>query len=158
GTAAAGMLERALGVVPGSLAAPVGDPSILPSYLLAEAAREHVKVVLSGEGADELFGGYPTYVGHKAAGLYRRLPGRGVLRWLVNRLPTSTGKVTFEFMLKQFVAAAELPALERHLQWFGALGPGAGTVPEVACKLVAFTKSDPLNRLPCLDLLSYRPH
>src|SRR5438445_2799820 len=152
-------LERALGVVTGSLAEPVGDPAILPTYLLAETAREHVKVVLSGEGADELFGGYPTYLGHTAAELYRRLPppGRGVLRWLVNRLPVSTGKVTFEFMLKQFVAAAELPALERHLQWFGALGPGAGTVPEVACKLVAFPKSDPLNRLLWLDFVTYLP-
>src|SRR2546430_2375760 len=61
-------LERAFDVVTRSLAEPVGDPAILPTFLLAESAREHVKVVLSGEGADELFGGYPTYLGHKAAG------------------------------------------------------------------------------------------
>ncbi len=150
-------LERALQVVTTALGEPVGDPALLPTYLLAEAAREHVKVVLSGEGADELFGGYPTYLGHKAAGLYRRLPGRRLLRWLVNRLPTSTGKVTFEFMLKQFVAAAELPALERHLQWFGALGPAAGTVAELACKLTPFPQADPLNRLLWLDFLTYLP-
>src|SRR5206468_8999325 len=48
---------------------------------------------------------------------------RAALRWLVNRLPTSTGKVTLEFLLKQFVAGAELPPVERHLTWFGALGP-----------------------------------
>src|SRR5690348_5548276 len=102
-------LERAFEIVTRSLAEPVGDPAILPTYLLAEAAREHVKVVLSGEGADELFGGYPTYLGHKAAGLYHGIPGRAALRWLVNRLPTSTGKVTLEFLLKQFVAGAELP-------------------------------------------------
>src|SRR5207248_4427479 len=66
-------LERAFEVVTRSLAEPMGDPAILPTFLLAEAAREHVKVVLSGEGADELFGGYPTYLGHKAAGLYRRI-------------------------------------------------------------------------------------
>src|SRR3989475_4826190 len=118
-------LERAFDVVTRSVAEPVGDPAILPTYLLADAARADVKVVLSGEGADELFGGYPTYLGHRAAGLYRRVPppGRAVLRWLVNRVPTSTGKVTIEFMLKQLVAAAELPPLERHLTWFGALGP-----------------------------------
>src|SRR5205807_1113294 len=75
-TADGAALERAFEVVTRSLAEPMGDPAILPTFLLAEAAREHVKVVLSGEGADELFGGYPTYLGHKAAGLYRRIPGR----------------------------------------------------------------------------------
>src|SRR5260370_15679381 len=116
-------LARAFALVSGSLAEPLGDPAVLPTYLLAEAAREHVKVVLSGEGADELFGGYPTYLGHTAAGLFPPPPPRGLLRWLVDRLPSSTGKVTMEFMVKQFVAAAELPPLERHLTWFGALGP-----------------------------------
>src|SRR3989441_9776653 len=145
-------LERAFELVTRSLAEPIGGPAILPTYLLAEAAREHVKVVLSGEGADELFGGYPTYLGHKAAGLYRRVPppGRAVLRWLVNRLPTSTGKVTIEFMLKQLVAAAELPPLERHLTWFGALGPDL-------CALAwATALLDPFPSDPSLDRKSTR--
>src|SRR6059036_3347199 len=156
-TADDAMLERALGVVTGSLAEPVGDPAILPTYLLAEAAREHVKVVLSGEGADELFGGYPTYLGHKAAGLYRRVPGRAVLRWLVNRLPTSTGKVTIEFMLKQLVAAAELPVVERHLTWFGALGPDPRAVAWANGLLDGFPTDPSVNRLLWLDFLSYLP-
>ncbi len=67
-------LERAFATITCSLAEPIGDPAILPTYLLAEAAREHVKVVLSGEGADELFGGYPTYLGHRAVPFYLRLP------------------------------------------------------------------------------------
>jgi asparagine synthase (glutamine-hydrolysing) len=155
-------LERAFEVVTRALAEPVGDPAILPTYLLAEAAREHVKVVLSGEGADELFGGYPTYLGHEAAGFYRRLPGRlrRALRWAIDRLPTSTGKVTLEFLLKQFVAAAELPALERHLAWFGALGPGPGregSVPALAALLAGFPEDDPLNRILWLDFLTYLP-
>ena len=152
-------LGRALKVVTQHVAEPVGDPAILPTVLLAEAAREHVKVVLSGEGADELFGGYPTYLGHKAVGIYHRLPAplRGLARRLIERLPTSTGKVTLEFLLKQFVAAADLPALERHLTWFGALGPRAGTVPELACKITAFPKTDPLNRILWLDFLTYLP-
>src|SRR6266704_4999559 len=152
-------LERAFGVVTGSLAEPVGDPAILPTYLLAAAAREHVKVVLSGEGADELFGGYPTYLGHKAAGWYRRMPGRSLVRAVVNRLPTSTGKVTLEFMLKQFVAAAELSPLERQLTWFGALGPDAVTVAWATDLLGAFPAAPPpsLNRLLWLDFLSYLP-
>jgi asparagine synthase (glutamine-hydrolysing) len=150
-------LERAFDVVTRSLAEPMGDPAILPTFLLAEAAREHVKVVLSGEGADELFGGYPTYLGHKAAGLYRRIPGRGALARLVNRLPTSTGKVTIEFLLKELVAAAELPPLERHLTWFGALGPDAPTVAWASALLDRFPGEPSLNRLLWLDFLSYLP-
>jgi len=152
-------LHRALDVVKHSMAEPLGDPAILPTYLLAEAARNDVKVVLSGEGADELFGGYPTYLGHKAAGVWLSLPKpvRRGLRWAVNAWPASTGKVTLEFLLKQFVAAAELPWLERHLAWFGALGPSAGVVPELACKLTGFPHEDPLNRVLWLDFVTYLP-
>src|SRR5438445_185357 len=156
-TADEAALERAFATVTRALAEPVGDPAILPTYLLAEAAREHVKVVLSGEGADELFGGYPTYLGHKAAGLYRRVPGRAVLRWLVNRLPTSTGKVTTEFLLKQLVAAAELPVVERHLTWFGALGPDPRAVAWANGLLDGFPTDPSVNRLLWLDFLSYLP-
>jgi len=156
-TADEAALERAFATVTRALAEPVGDPAILPTYLLAEAAREHVKVVLSGEGADELFGGYPTYLGHKAAGLYRRVPGRAVLHWLVNRLPTSTGKVTIEFMLKQLVAAAELPVVERHLTWFGALGPDPRAVAWANGLLDGFPTDPSVNRLLWLDFLSYLP-
>ncbi len=53
---------------------PVGDPSAFPLYLLAKAAREHVSVVLSGEGADELFGGYRVYLEPFAVDRVRRLP------------------------------------------------------------------------------------
>jgi len=152
-------LSRALDLVARSLAEPLGDPAILPTYLLAEAARAEVKVVLSGEGADELFGGYPTYLGHRAAAAWLRLPGsvRRVLRWAVERWPTSTGKVTLEFLLKQFVAAAERPWLERHLAWFGALGPAPGIVPELACQLNGFPHDDPLNRILWFDFVTYLP-
>ncbi len=154
-------LSRALEVVAHSMAEPLGDPAILPTYLLAEAARADVKVALSGEGADELFGGYPTYLGHRAAAAWLRLPGplRQALRWTVERWPASTGKVTLEFLLKQFVAAAERPWLERHLAWFGALGPAGGerVVPELACKLHGFPHDDPLNRVLWLDFVTYLP-
>jgi asparagine synthase (glutamine-hydrolysing) len=152
-------LERAFELVTQSLAEPVGDPAILPTYLLAEAARAHVKVVLSGEGADELFGGYPTYLGHEAARGYQRLPValRRAIRRSVDRLRASTGKVTFEFLLKQFVAAAELPPLERHLSWFGALGPDPVALGVMADRLKGFPDVDPLNRVLWLDFLTYLP-
>ena len=120
-------LARALDAVTDRLDEPLGDPAVLPSFLLSEAAHRDVKVILSGEGADELFGGYPTYIGHRAAGLFGRLPGplRSVLSRAVHAWPASPGKVTLEFLLKRFVSHAALPPAARHLEWFGALGPAA---------------------------------
>src|SRR5262249_26231534 len=67
--------------VPGEIAGlvapsgePLGDPAWVPASLLARRAVEDVRVVLVGEGADELFGGYPTYLGALAAERYRRWP------------------------------------------------------------------------------------
>ena len=103
------------------VAEPLADPAILPTFLLARAAREHVKVILSGEGADELFGGYPTYIGHKLAPKYDALPSfvRGGVKRLAHALPPSGKKVTLEYLLKRFVDDAERPWYERHLRWFG---------------------------------------
>lgn len=103
------------------VAEPLADPAILPTFLLARAAREHVKVILSGEGADELFGGYPTYLGHKLAPKYDALPSfvRAGVKKFAYALPASGKKVTFEYLLKRFVNDAERPWNERHLRWFG---------------------------------------
>jgi asparagine synthase (glutamine-hydrolysing) len=152
-------LGRALDVVSRSLAEPLGDPAVLPTWLLAERARDHVKVILSGEGADELFGGYPTYLGHKFAATWHALPGpvRSAARWTVDRWPSSTGKMTLEYMLKQFLSASELPWLERHLTWLGAMRIEDGVIPELACKLDRFPHDDPLNRVMWFDFLTYLP-
>jgi asparagine synthase (glutamine-hydrolysing) len=53
---------------------PFGDPACFPLYLLSRFAREHVKVVLSGDGGDELFGGYRRYAADRLASFYQRLP------------------------------------------------------------------------------------
>ncbi len=152
-------LARALDVVTHSLAEPLGDPAVLPTWLLADAARADVKVVLSGEGADELFGGYPTYLGHTFAQRWQRFPAvlRRGMRWAVDRWPTSTGKMTFEFMLKQFLAGTDLPWLERHLTWLGALAIEPGVVAELASKLDGFPQDDPLNRVMWFDFMTYLP-
>lgn len=114
-------LLEALERVTSTIAEPIADPAILPTFLLARTARNYVKVILSGEGADELFGGYPTYIGHKLAPKYDALPSavRAAIGAAVRRLPSSGKKVTLEFLLKRFVADAERPWIERHLSWFG---------------------------------------
>lgn len=104
-----------------ALGEPIADPALLPTMLLAEEAVRHVTVVLSGEGADELFGGYPTHLGHRWAGLWNRLPApaRRAAGALVERLPVSPDPVPLEFLARQFVRWAAAPATARHVAWFG---------------------------------------
>ena len=150
-------LRAAFDVVTSRLAEPIGDPAALPTYLLAEAARADVKVVLSGEGADELFGGYPTYLGHRVAELYRRLPRfvRNSLRWLVDSIPASGGKVTLEFMLKQFVAGADHPlaGTASHLVRRPGAQPGSGERRNGSARAISGRSAQPdaLARFPDLS-------
>jgi len=151
-------LAQALERVTSTLAEPVGDPAILATYLLAQAAQADVRVVLSGEGADELFGGYPTYLGHEIAPLYAQLPGwlRGLAVRLAARTP-GFGNVTLGFLLREFVGAAEQPPLHRHVRWFGALGPGPQALAELGARLAAFPATDDINRALWLDFVTYLP-
>jgi asparagine synthase (glutamine-hydrolysing) len=94
---------------------PFADSSALPTYLVSRLAAEDVKVALSGEGGDELFGGYYTYVAdllaERVGGLAR------AARPLVDRLPSSNRRVPLEYKAKRFVRGAHLPPLERHHAW-----------------------------------------
>ncbi|HZQ80449.1 MAG TPA: asparagine synthase (glutamine-hydrolyzing) [Gaiellaceae bacterium] len=94
---------------------PFADSSALPTYLVSQLAAEDVKVVLSGEGGDELFGGYYTYVADLLAERFGGLAAAA--RPLAERLPTSTRKVSFDYKAKRFTRAAHLPPLERHHGW-----------------------------------------
>ena len=104
---------------------PLADASVLPTWLLSRFARRHVKVTLGGEGGDELFAGYPTYIGDRLARLYNRLPRavRLLVRRAVEAAPAGFSNVGLEFLLKKFVASADRPDDERHPIWFGAFPP-----------------------------------
>ena len=91
---------------------PFADSSALPTYLVSKLAAEDVKVALSGEGGDELFGGYYTYVADLLAERFGPLAAR--MRPLADRLPSSTRKASFDYRLKRFTRAAAMPPLERH--------------------------------------------
>jgi asparagine synthase (glutamine-hydrolysing) len=93
---------------------PIGDPAAINTLLMCEAAREAgVKVILSGMGADELFGGYRKHVACVMAGQYRRLPAfaRWAARSTVSRLPVAAGGRGFRYTrwAKRFLTFAELP-------------------------------------------------
>ena len=100
---------------------PFADSSALPTYLVARLAAEDVKVALSGEGGDELFGGYYTYVADLLA---TRIGGlASAARPFVELLPASTRRVSFDYKAKRFARAAHLPPLERHHGWKEIFGP-----------------------------------
>ena len=102
---------------------PFGDSSALPTYLVSRLAADTVKVVLSGEGGDELFGGYYTYVADRLAPRIGR--AAPLLRPLVERLPSSSEKVSFDYKAKRFVRGAHLPPVERHHAWKEIFSPEA---------------------------------
>jgi asparagine synthase (glutamine-hydrolysing) len=102
---------------------PFADSSALPTYLVSQLAAGEVKVALSGEGGDELFGGYYTYTADllaERAGWTARF-----LRPVVERLPSSSARASFDYKAKRFVRAAHLPPLERHHGWKEIFSPDA---------------------------------
>jgi asparagine synthase (glutamine-hydrolysing) len=83
---------------------PMGDSSILPTYLLSQHTRKQVTVALGGDGADELFAGYDPFRALKLARLYDRLvpkPVHEAIRLVVARLPVSHGYMSLDFRLKR---------------------------------------------------------
>jgi asparagine synthase (glutamine-hydrolysing) len=163
-----------IATLPDLLDEPLGDASMLPTYLLSRFTRRSVTVALSGDGGDELFAGYPTYQAHRLARAFEWVPRyvtEHVVRPAVRRLPVSLDDLSLDFRLKRFVEGLEFEGVERHAAWLGSFTPAEQRdllTPDVlACmerppsydvmhEIVARAPtSDPFERLLYLDLKGY---
>ncbi len=100
---------------------PGADGGSLPVWFLSALTRKSVTVALSGEGADELFGGYLTYRANELARRVRMLPdfALGLAESAVERWPVSDDKISREYMLKRFVAGCRMRPSRGHVYWGG---------------------------------------
>ena len=99
---------------------PFCDTSIVPSYLISQAAARRVKVILTGDGADEILAGYPTYLADKAHALYRHVPGplqRGLLALARAAVRPSYAKVSWDYKLLRFLEGGCLASDRAHYHW-----------------------------------------
>lgn len=108
--------------LPEILDEPLADPSIIPLSLLSQFAAERMKVVLSGDGGDELFAGYQTFQAHKLVTYYDVLPGfiKAALQTIVSHLPVSHAYLSADFKLKQFLKGIGVSSEVRFFLWRGA--------------------------------------
>ena len=127
---------------------PSADAGSLPVWFLSKMSRQQVTVALSGEGADELFGGYLTYradryarMAHAMPALLRRAAASAVGLW-----PVSDDKISFEYQLKRFLEGSLLSPEEAHIFWNGTF-----SADELRC---FFPHADPA---PMRRLLSHVP-
>lgn len=101
---------------------PLADSSLVATWALMRSVRAAgFKCVQSGDGADESFGGYPTYLAHQLAG--PAALAKAPLRRLVRRLPVRHEGVTAGYMARRFVDGLGLPWAQRHQLWMGAWRP-----------------------------------
>lgn len=122
-------LEKAKELLPsiaGRLDEPMGDSSLLPTYLLCEFARKHVTVALGGDGADELFAGYDPFRALKWAKLYDKWipkPMHHAIRLMFDRLPVSHRNMSLDFKIKRTLRGLSFSPRYWSPIWMAPLGP-----------------------------------
>jgi asparagine synthase (glutamine-hydrolysing) len=147
---------------------PMADPSFLPTFLLSKLAAQHVKVVVGGDGGDELWGGYPTYRAHKYAALYARLPAvvrKGVIERAIGWLPLDDRYQSLEWKLRRFTERWDDDPVTRHLRWMSSVDlpelsraiPAARGLRPATLDARLPETDDRLQRILALDFTTYMP-
>jgi asparagine synthase (glutamine-hydrolysing) len=122
-------LERARNLIPEVLSRldePLGDPSIVPTYLLCAFAREQVTVALSGDGGDELFAGYDPFRALRLAGIYNRLVPKTLhclLREVAAVIPKSSRNMSMDFKIRRTLMGLSQPESAWAPVWMAPLDP-----------------------------------
>jgi asparagine synthase (glutamine-hydrolysing) len=102
---------------------PLGDSSLIPTFLLSKFVRNHVKVALGGDGGDELFAGYSTMQSHRLVQFYEKmLPlvvRHKLIPAIVGRLPVSFDNISLDFKAKRFISGRGVHDTVRHHRWLG---------------------------------------
>jgi len=118
-------LVEAFDTIGDKLGEPLGDSSLLPSYLVCRAARRLMTVALGGDGADELFAGYPNFSLQRLAPVLRLVPaaaGRG-LGHVAAALPSGDGYMNKRFLLRQLSQGLGAPVARQSFLWMAPFGP-----------------------------------
>jgi len=136
---------------------PLGDYSIIPTFLLCAYAKEHITVALSGDGGDETFLGYPTFLAHNVADwlsfILRATNMSRVLEKFLEFIPPSEKDWALEYKMKRFIKGLAYDSYDRHFVWIG------GVEPSIARSLLSTEISKNLaltDPFPCVkERLSY---
>jgi asparagine synthase (glutamine-hydrolysing) len=147
---------------------PLADPSYIPTFLLSSLAARHVKVVLGGDGGDELWGGYPTMRAYRYGAVYEKLPGwirSGVVARAVNALPIDDRYQSAEWKLRRFTERWDDDPLRRHLRWMSSLDlpdltaalPAAHAILPATLAARPPASGDEAARILALDFSTYLP-
>ena len=144
---------------------PSADAGALPVWFLSKMCRQDVTVALSGDGADELFGGYNTYIADRYAKTLRRFPRavRSAAARVAGLLPVSDEKIGLDYKIRRMLEGSLLEPVDAHFYWNGTFGEeerrallAHSNGPASAIPLPGDT-SGYLNRFLWLDQLCYLP-